>query len=217
MKIDGKWQCEEPATFGPGAVRKTPDTCGPIDHAFMTPFVFVRPTGQPLNVAVGKWAQSEMEHAIKFWRAVFRGDVQVISDEEALARTKAPRNVNDESHGPSFILWGDISSNKYLAAIADALPMKWDANNLDLGGHKVSAAHHVPILIHPNIRNHNRKASFRYVVINSGHTFREFALLNNSDQTPKLPDWAIVDITKPADSKWPGLIYDAGFFDENWK
>ena len=55
------------------------------------------------------------------------------------------------------------------------------------------------------------------MVLNSGHTFREFALLNNSDQTPKLPDWALVDIKTPADAKWPGLIYDAGFFNESWK
>ena len=41
--------------------------------------------------------------------------------------------------------------------------------------------------------------------------------LNNSDQTPKLPDWAIVDVRQPADDLWPGLIYDAGFFSETWK
>jgi hypothetical protein len=53
--------------------------------------------------------------------------------------------------------------------------------------------------------------------VNSGHTFRERAALNNSDQTPKLPDWAIVDVRQPADDLWPGLIYDAGFFSEAWK
>ena len=67
-------------------------------------------------------------------------------------------------------------------------------------------------MIYPNPLNPQR-----YVVLNSGHTFREFALLNNSDQTPKLPDWAIVDISVPAGPKWPGLIHDAGFFDEHWK
>jgi hypothetical protein len=32
-----------------------------------------------------------------------------------------------------------------------------------------------------------------------------------------LPDWAIVDLTTPANSAWPGKVVDAGFFDEFWK
>ena len=51
----------------------------------------------------------------------------------------------------------------------------------------------------------------------SGVTFREKALLNNSDQTPKLPDWAIVDLRTPPGPEAPGLVEDAGFFDENWQ
>jgi len=39
----------------------------------------------------------------------------------------------------------------------------------------------------------------------------------NSLQTPKLPDWAIVDTTVPPDDKFPGKIVDAGFFDEQWR
>ena len=47
-------------------------------------------------------------------------------------------------------------------------------------------------------------------------TFREQALLNNADQIPKLPDWAIVDLNTPPDGKWPGEVKAAGFFDEKW-
>ena len=36
-------------------------------------------------------------------------------------------------------------------------------------------------------------------------------------QVPKLPDWAVVDITTPADSRWPGKIADADFFGEKWE
>jgi hypothetical protein len=35
-------------------------------------------------------------------------------------------------------------------------------------------------------------------------------------QTPKLPDWAIVDITVPPSAQWPGQVNAAGFFDEGW-
>ena len=56
-----------------------------------------------------------------------------------------------------------------------------------------------------------------HIVINSGFTFREAHYLTNSQQTPKLPDWAVVDITTPPDSYWPGKIVDARFFGEHWE
>jgi hypothetical protein len=199
-KEGGTWKLGEPAKNG---LIKHPRICGPIDHAFMTPFLFVRPTGKPLNDAIGKWTQSEMEHAIKSWRAVFRGDAPVKDDTA----------VTDEDIAKSnLILWGDPSSNAVLKKIADKLPVAWSNDALKFKTYQLEPARYVPVLIYPNPLNPPR-----YIVINSGHTFREFALLNNSDQTPKLPDWAIVDISVPAGPKWPGLIYDAGFFDENWK
>ncbi|MDA0814434.1 MAG: hypothetical protein O3C21_18835, partial [Verrucomicrobia bacterium] len=54
-------------------------------------------------------------------------------------------------------------------------------------------------------------------VINSGVTFREYDYLNNARQVPKLPDWAIVDLSTPPGTRVPGRIEDAGFFDEQWK
>jgi hypothetical protein len=34
---------------------------------------------------------------------------------------------------------------------------------------------------------------------------------------PKLPDWAVIDISVPADARKPGGITKAGFFNEEWK
>ena len=42
-------------------------------------------------------------------------------------------------------------------------------------------------------------------------------VFNNADQIPKLPDWAIVDVRTPPNSKWPGKMVAANFFDEEWK
>ena len=70
----------------------------------------------------------------------------------------------------------------------------------------------MPVLIYPNPLNPKH-----YIVINSGFTFREFDYQNNARQTPKLPDWAIVDISMPVSAQKPGGITDAGFFDEEWK
>jgi hypothetical protein len=193
-------------------IKKTSQVCGPIDHAFMSPFVFVRPTGKALNKTVGDWTQSEMARAIAQWRQVFRGDVRIIDDTEVTDEIAANNNL---------ALWGDVSSNSYIAALSklpDALPVKWNSKSLTLRSVTVDASNHVPIFIFPNpsiLPSPN--AVQRYVVLNSGPTFREAAALNNSDQTPKLPDWAVVDLRTPPGPKWPGQIVDAGFFDESWK
>jgi dienelactone hydrolase len=204
-KVDGKWArlSDLPdAAKKASPLQKQFTLCGPIDHAFMSRFVFVRPTGKPLNNAVGAWTKAEMDRAIAQWRQVFRGDVTVVDD------TGADSLATDAN----LVVWGDISSNKAIAKIAAKLPLKWDATTLALGTQKVDAAHHAPIMIYPNPLNPGR-----YIVLNSGPTFREAAALNNSDQTPKLPDWAVVDLRTPPGPKWPGKIVDAGFFDENWK
>ena len=111
-----------------------------------------------------------------------------------------------------MVLWGDPQSNKILARIADRLPVKWTVDGLEVGGKKYDAATHLPILIYPNPLNPKK-----YVVLNSGFTFREFDYLNNARQISKLPDWAVIDVTSPADGKRPGRIAAGGFFNENWK
>ncbi len=59
--------------------------------------------------------------------------------------------------------------------------------------------------------------SIHFIFINSGFTCREFDYLNNSRQSPKLPDLVIVDISVPVSARTPGGIENAGFFDEAWK
>ena len=56
----------------------------------------------------------------------------------------------------------------------------------------------------------------KYVVLNSGPTFRDAHDQTNSQQNPKLPDWAIIDIHTPPDADHPGKIAAAGFFGEGW-
>lgn len=199
VKVDGRWTNGNPD----GAIRKRPELCGPIDHAFMNSFTFVKPTAAPLTPALGAWARSEFAHATKQWRAIFRGDAPTVDD---------TRVTDVQINNSNLVLWGDPSSNAVLKRIADKLPVKWTANGVEFGGKKYDA-NHVPILIFPNPLNPQR-----YVVLNSGFTFsRAAASGTNSLQTPKLPDWAIVDISVPPDDKFPGKVVDAGFFDEQWK
>jgi dienelactone hydrolase len=186
-----------------GTLRKRPGLQGPIDDAFMDRFLMVRPTGTPLNPKTGAWAAAEMTHAIEHWRRQFRGEAPV-KDDTAV--------TDDDIAASNLILWGDPGSNKLLARIAAQLPIRWSAAGIQAGGRSYPSDHHVPVLIYPNPLNPRR-----YVVLNSGFTFREYDYLNNARQTPKLPDYAIIDTDVPPSSRAPGGIVDAGFFDERWR
>jgi len=200
-KHAGEWSAVPSA--GDDTLRKRHGLQGPIDDAFMDRFVMVRPTGVPLNDKVGKWAAGEMAHAITHWRQQFRGDAPVKDDKQITTADIADSNL---------VLWGDPQSNRVLAKIAGKLPISWNAERINLGGKEYSSTHHVPVLIYPNPLNPKR-----YVVVNSGFTYREYDYLNNARQVPKLPDYAILDVNEPATSQRPAGIVTAGFFGERWE
>ena len=197
---NGRWR-RVASSEQPGLVKKH-DLQGPIDDAFMDSFVIVRPTGTPLAPGVAKWVDGEMQHAITEWRRQFRGDARVKADAEITEADIAAHNL---------ALWGDPGSNKVLGRIAGQLPIRWDASGVTVGEKRFPATH-APIFVFPNPLNPKK-----YVVINSGFTYREYDYLNNARQVPKLPDWAICDTSTPPNSRYPGKIVDAGFFDEAWK
>lgn len=176
---------------------------GPIDDAFLDSFLMVKPTGTPLNEKVGKWAAGEFAHAVTHWRNQYRGDARVKDDSAITDEDIAAHNL---------VLWGDPQSNKLLARIADKLPVKWTASGVLVGTQFFDAAHHAPVLVYPNPLNPKK-----YVVLNSGFTFREYDYLNNARQVPKLPDWAVVDVNSPVTPRAPGKIAAAGFFGERWE
>ncbi len=203
-KTAGKWAFA--STAAPAAdLRKSHGLTGPIDDAFMDAFTFVRPSGKPLSPELGTWVESELTAARHLWRDVFRGDTPVVADTALTDADIATKNL---------ILWGDPTSNRVLAKLlaTGKLPLTWDAKTLTFRGKTYDAARHAPILIFPNPLNPSR-----YVVLNSGLDFRADGYTNNALQTPKLPDWAIVDLRTPPGPRWPGTIVDAGFFNEEWK
>jgi len=184
-------------------LRKKHNLQGPIDDAFMDSFLIVAPTGKAWNKTPGRWAVSEQKHLIKEWRRQFRGDAIVVKDTDL-----TPEQIA-HSH---LIFFGDPGSNSALAAIMKQLPLKWSKQELIVNKKNYDASCHAPVMIYPNPANPEK-----YIVINSGFTYREFAYLNNARQVPKLPDWAVIDLRTPPDSLWPGKIIDANFFDEQWK
>ncbi len=184
-------------------LRKTPGLQGPIDDAFMESFIFVRPTGQCASPQVDAWAKAELDRAIEHWRRQFRGEARVKKDVEISDTDIAQSNL---------VLWGDPAANAVLRRIADKLPIRYANENIEVGQQTFAAEHHAPILIYPNPLN-----PAKYVVVNSSFTYRDYDYLNNARQVPKLPDWAVVDVRTPPDSRYPGKIVAADFFGEQWQ
>ncbi len=180
---------------------------GTIDDAFMDPFVVIRPSRQSSNPLVQRWTAFEFNQFRHRWRALFRGDPRVMEESEWAAKGNRDHHV---------VIWGDPSSNLWLSTflkeISTPAPIRWTTDQIVVGDHKFDASNNIPIFIVPNTLRPDR-----YVVFNSGPTFREGHDRTNSQQTPKLPDWAIIGLDKDPDAFAPGEIKAAGFFDENWK
>ncbi len=197
VRRDGKWQEGAPA----GQLRKSPGLQGPIDDAFLGPFLVVIPTGD--SPYATEWTKFELDHFLTRWKALMRGEARVVKDTDL--KSQHIENYN-------LIVWGDPDSNRVLKQVADRLPVKWRGDEWSLGGKSYSREGFVPALIYPNPLNPKR-----YIVVNSGLTFREAHDRTNSLQNPKLPDWAVIDLSEPPSATAPGKIASAGFFDEQWQ
>lgn len=175
---------------------------GPVDDAFMSAFIVVKPTGASKNKLFDSWSKSEMDRFIIQWRRQFRGDAIVKNDVDI---TAADLSSN-------LIVFGDTESNSIIAKVKNKLPLKWTAEDIQVGDTTYSSKNHALIMIYPNPLN-----SEKYIVLNSGFTFREASFLNNAKQIPMLPDWAIIDLDTPPGPIYPGKVSKAGFFNENWQ
>ncbi len=199
-KVNGMWQV---GALADNDVRKRHDLQGPIDDAFLDAFMFVRPTGKFAQPAVEAWTKAEMARAIREWRKQFRGEARVKDDVDV---------TDSDIAAYHLVLWGDAGSNKLIGQVSGKLPIAWTSEGVKVGEQKYPADKHVLAMICPNPLNLKR-----YVVLNSGVTYREYDYLNNARQIPKLPDWAVIDTSTPPNGRHPGKIVAADFFDEAWK
>jgi hypothetical protein len=198
VKTASGWKIGEPAA----GLRKAHGLTGPIDDAFMDAFVFVRPTGKALSEDLGKWENQQADYAISEWTHVFRGEPRVKNDTEITAADLAAYHI---------VLFGDPSSNAIYKRIAERLPIRWTSKGVTAGRATFDSTH-AAVFVFPNPLN-----PAKYVVVNSGFTFHDQS--NNDMQSPKLPDWAIVDVTKPGNNYryLPLFVESQGFFDEAWR
>ncbi|MBN9119856.1 MAG: prolyl oligopeptidase family serine peptidase [Planctomycetes bacterium] len=183
---------------------KRPGVQGPIDDAFTAPFLCVRGTGKAWNPAVQAWADANLKRFAYEWHRYFRGELPVKDDTAVTA---------DDIKRCNLVLFGDPGSNALIARVLPKLPITWTEKELAFGKGRYTSADHAPALIQPN-----PFAPGRYVVLNSGHTFREKELASlNYLLFPRLGDWAVLKVgakapTDPSDEE----VIRAGFFDERW-
>ena len=202
------WQIEGDISQMP-RLGKRPGLQGPIDDAFTTPFLCVRGTGQPWNAAVHSYAEASLQRFADEWHHYFRGELPVKDDTAVTAEDVRTRNL---------VLFGDPGSNSWIAKTLPQLPLTWSRETLRFGDQEYSASNHVPALITRNPLSDARES--RYVVLNSGHTFREAELAKvNYLLFPRWGDWAVlqIDLSRPAGEPLEDKVLRAGYFDEQWQ
>jgi dienelactone hydrolase len=177
---------------------KRPGLQGPIDDAFTAPFLCVRGTDTPWNPKVQSWADARLNRFADLWAKSLRGDLP-IKDDVAVTR--------EDIESRHLILFGDPGSNRLIARVIGDLPLTWTKSDLDLAG-RYPSADHAPALIAPNPLN-----PYRYVVLNSGHTFDAKAFAGtNALLYPRLGDYAIFRLGDAEDD-----VRTTGFFGEDWR
>lgn len=199
-----KWISEQ--QFASLAKQKSPGQQGPIDDAFATRFLCVRGTGKAWNPAVQAYADAALQRFSAEWRQFFRGELPLKNDTEVTA---------DDLQNCNLILFGDPGSNPWIAKSLTALPIEWTKETLRMNSQAVNAANHLPALIAPSPFSAQKK---RYIVLNSGHTFRD-AELNKFNYLlfPRWGDWALLQIHDSPNQPAAETVLQAGYFNESWQ
>ena len=193
---------------------------GPIDDAFLDPFLLVRPTGAPWNTAVNEQALRTLQAFDHAWARRYFAHPRTKNDTEVTEADFAKYNV---------VLFGDPGSNKWIARVLGKLPLRWTKETITVGTRTFPAAQHIPALAYPDPLNESH-----YVVLNTGLTFPE-GQYNSDYSLPMLGDFAVLKVTENGPSTSapavpgaggagaapaipaPGEIAYATLFDEEWQ
>ena len=201
------WSWTNKPTVTSNGLAKRPFLQGPIDDGFKARFIVVLPDGKPDGTEADKWVRIEAKHFFTRWRSLMRGD--------AMYR-KAGDVTEKDIQDCHLVLWGTPKTNSMLRTLLETKSLSevitWNDKVLKIGEQDGPVANSVPVFCYPNPLNPSR-----YMIVNSGLTFREVHDKTNSLQNPKLPDWAILDITQPPTLESAGKVIAADFFDNQWK
>jgi len=195
-KSNGQWKPASPHEKG---IRKKHGLQGPIDDAFLEPFLVVRPTGTPWNPEANDQALRILQRFDRQYALAYRGHILIKDDKDVTAGDFSKYHV---------VLFGDPGSNRWIAKLNGKLPLRWTKQTVVLGGRRFPAAESLPALIYPSPLSPDH-----YIVINSGLT-AAWADWAGDFPTPRYGDFAIFKVRQGSDD--PDAAY-AGLFDESWK
>ncbi|MBI2689915.1 MAG: hypothetical protein HYX27_26720 [Acidobacteria bacterium] len=195
-KNGSRWKVSGPVLPG---LRKTHALQGPIDDAFLDPFLLVRPTGTPWNKEANDQAVRILARFDRVYARYYRAHPRIKDDTDVTPEDFARYNV---------ALFGDPGSNRHIAKILAKLPVKWNRQSIAAGTQTFAAAEHVPAMIYPNPLRPGK-----YVVINSGLTIDEREY-HGDYSMPKLGDLAILKVQPGTET--PDIAF-AALFDERWR
>ena len=196
-KVAGAWKPAKPGAWT--GLHKTHALQGPIDDAFLDPFLLVRPTGTPWNDAANKDALRILDHFDHMWAMDYRAHPRIKDDKDVTEEDFAKYNV---------VLFGDPGSNKWIAKALPKLPLQWTKSTITVAGNSFPAAENLPVLGYPNPLH-----PAHYVVLNTGLTIADNDY-NGDYAMPRFGDMAVLkikDMPEPPEIAWGGL------FDESWQ
>ena len=184
-------------------LRKRHNLQGPIDDAFMQPFVCVRGTGKPWSQANHDWAEWTLKRSEREFDKWLRGKIPIVDDTDVTEEMIRRKNL---------ILFGDPGSNTLLAKVIGKLPVTWTKESLEVNGRTYDSDTHGLSLIYPN-----PLAPRRYVVVNSGHTMHEKDFrASNSWLFPRLGDIAVQKFEKQSTGAYSETVDWAALFNSGW-
>jgi hypothetical protein len=196
-KTGGTWKLAKPGKWA--GLHKTHGLQGPIDDAFLDPYLLVRPTGTPWNEAANRHALAILEHFDRVYAMNYRAHPRIKDDKDVTDADFAKYNV---------VLFGDPGSNKWIALVLPKLPLKWTREAVGIGSNSFPAAANLPVLAYPNPINRSR-----YIVLNTGLTISDQDY-NGDYAMPRFGDIAVLKIKDPTE---PPEIAWAALFDESWR
>jgi hypothetical protein len=180
-------------------LRKKHALQGPIDDAFLSPFLVVRPTGSAWNPSANEQALRILARFERQYSIAYRGHLRIKNDDEITA---------DDMRRYHLVLFGDPGSNSLIRRLNGKLPLRWTKTSVVFGKNTYASKDVLPAMIYPS-----PLSAGHYVVLNSGLT-ADWADWAGDFPTPRYGDFAIFDSRTPSDDPH---VLDAGIFNEAWR
>lgn len=173
-------------------LRKTPSLCGPVKDAFNNPFLLV-------YGAASRDSENMARRWAKEWDAFAKGYPRLRSDDKLSDKEIASNNL---------LLFGTPATNKFLARVADKLPIRITEDTFAIGEHTFPSKGNGLIFCYPNPLN-----PARYLVVHAGLFYGD--ALSDNHKYDLLPDFIVYNADRDYDST--NCYLCAGFFDMGWK